>query len=98
MEYVGVGDINIHVTSAPEKIHLQSQRGGVGDIRLPDLRSQKYRCSRNIIAIMCSDGISSRFAGDKGLPLDKSAQHIAGFIMDDYIREYGDATVLVVKR
>jgi hypothetical protein len=47
---------------------------------------------------MCSDGISPRFSGDKGLPLDKSAQHIADFIMENYIREYGDATVLVVKR
>jgi hypothetical protein len=51
---------------------------------------QKHRCGRNIIVIS--------FSGDKGLPLDKSAQHIADFIMENYIREYGDATVLVVKR
>ncbi len=98
LEYVGVGDINIHVTGTPEKIYLQSQRGSVGDIRLPHLRSQKHRCGRNIIIIMCSDGISPRFAGDKELPLDKSAQNIADFVMKNYISEYGDATVLVVKR
>ena len=98
LEYVGVGDTYIHVTGTPEKIHLQSQRGVVGDIRLPDLRLQKHRWGRNIIIIMCSDGISPSFTGDKDLPLDKSAQHIADFIMKNYIREYGDATVLVVKR
>ncbi len=98
LEYVGVGDTYIHVTGAPEKIYLQSQRGVVGDIRLPHLRSQKHRWGRNIIVIMCSDGISPSFAGDKGLPLDKSAQSIANYIMENYIREYGDATVLVVKR
>jgi serine/threonine-protein kinase RsbT len=98
LEYVGVGDIDIHVTGTPEKIHFQNQRGVVGDIRLPDLRLQKHRCGRNIIAIMCSDGIMPRFSGDRDLPLDKSAQHIADFIMKNHIREYGDATVLVVKR
>jgi len=98
LEYVGAGDTYIHVTGAQEKIYLQSQRGVVGDIRLPHLRLQKHRWGRNIIAIMCSDGISPCFAGDKDLPLDKSAQHIADFIMENYIREYGDATVLVVKR
>lgn len=98
LKYVGVGDIYIHVTGTPEKINLQSQRGIVGDIRLPHLRLQKHRWGRNIIVIMCSDGISPRFSGDKGLPLDKSAQSIANYIMENYIREYGDATVLVVKR
>ncbi len=97
LEYVGVGDTYIHVTGTSEIIHLQSQRGVVGDIRLPDLRLQKHRCGRNIIVIMCSDGIMPQFTA-KDLPLDKNAQHIADFIMENYIREYGDATVLVVKR
>lgn len=98
LEYVGVGNTYIHVTGTPEKIHLQSQRGAVGDIRLPDLRLQKHRWGRNIIIIMCSDGISPRFSGDRDLPLDKSAQQIADFIMKNHVCEYGDATVLVVKR
>jgi len=97
LEYLGVGDTDIQVTGTPEKIRLRSQRGIVGDIRLPNLRLQRHRCSRNIIAIICSDGISPRFTEEE-LPLDQNAQHIADYIMENYIREYGDATVLVVKR
>ena len=50
-----------------------------------------------IILIMCSDGISPRFHEEE-LPLDHHAQHIANYIMENYRCEYGDATVLVVKR
>lgn len=97
LEYAGIGDISIQVLGSPRKIHLLSQRGIVGDIRLPDLKLQKHRCGRNIIIVICSDGISPRFT-DKDLPLDQSAQNIADFIMENYRRQYGDATVLVVKR
>jgi len=97
LEYVGVGDTTVHVMGTPRKIHLLSQRGLVGDIRLPNLRSRRYRCGRNIIIIMCSDGIRPRFTEEE-LPLDQNAQRIANYIMENYRRQYGDATVLVAKR
>jgi len=97
LEYLGVGDTSIHVMGTRKKIHLLSQRGIVGDIRLPNLKPQRYRCARNIIIIMCSDGISPHFT-EEDLPLDQNAQHIANFIMENYRRQYGDATVLVTKR
>jgi len=97
LEYVGVGDTGIQVMGSPQNIHLLSQRGMVGDIRLPDLKLQKHRCGRNIIITICSDGISPRF-NDEDLPLNQSAQSIADFIMDNYRLQYGDATVLVAKR
>ncbi|MCK4344836.1 MAG: SpoIIE family protein phosphatase, partial [Bacteroidales bacterium] len=97
LEYVGVGDTSIHVYGNPEKIILLNHKGIVGDIRFPDLTLQKFRCSRNLIIIMCSDGIKSRYSKED-LPLDRSAQHIANFIMKNYHHQYGDATVLVAKR
>jgi len=97
LEYLGVGDIYSCVMGAPQKIYLQNQRGAVGDIRLPELKARRHPCGRNIIIIMCSDGINPRFTGDD-LPLDQNAQHIANFIMENYHRQYGDATVLVAKR
>jgi len=97
LEYVGVGDTTVNVMGTPQKIHLPSQRGIVGDIRLPDLKSHRHRCGRNIIIIMCSDGISPRFTEEE-LPLDQNAQRIANYILENYRRQYGDATVLVAKR
>jgi len=97
LEYLGVGDISSHITGTFPKMYLQNQRGLVGDIRLPDLKSQRHRCGRNIIIIMCSDGIRPRFT-DEELPLDQNAQRIANYIMENYHRQYGDATVLVAKR
>ncbi len=97
MEYLGVGDTSIDVMGTPQKIYLQSQKGMVGDIRLPDLKLQRFRCGRKIIFIMCSDGILPRFT-EENLPLQQNAQHIANFIMENYHRQYGDATVLVAKR
>ncbi len=97
LEYVGVGDTSIDVMGTPEKIYLPSQKGMVGDIRLPNLKLQRYRCARNIILIICSDGISPRFTEDE-LPLDQHAQQVANYIMENYRLEYGDATVLVAKR
>lgn len=97
MEFLGVGDIGIDIMDTPEKIHMLSERGTVGDIKQPNLKLKKYRCGRKIIVIMCSDGIRQRFTEDE-LPLDKHAQDIANYIMRNYRCEYGDATVLVAKR
>ncbi|MBW2051321.1 MAG: ATP-binding protein [Deltaproteobacteria bacterium] len=97
LEYVGVGDTTVHVMGAPQEMHLLSQPGLVGDIRPPDLKSRRYRCGRKIIIIMCSDGIKPHFT-EKKLPLEQNAQRIANYIMENYRRQYGDATVLVAKR
>ncbi len=97
LEYVGVGDTSIHIYGNPEKINLRSRKGMVGDIRLPNLKLQKFRCGRKIIIIMSSDGIKDHYSKED-LPLDRSAQHIANFIMKNYHHQYGDATVLVAKR
>jgi len=97
LQYLGVGDTTVDVMAAPPKQHLHSQRGLVGDIRLPHLQLQRHRCGRKIIIIMCSDGISPRFT-EQELPLEQNAQRIAQYIMENYCRQYGDATVLVAKR
>ncbi len=97
LEYLGVGDTSIDVMGTKQKINLLSRKGMVGDIQLPNLKLQRYRCGRKIIFIMCSDGISPRFTEDN-FPLEQRAQKIANFIMENYRREYGDATILVAKR
>ena len=97
LHYLGVGDTTVDVMGTANSIHLHSQRGLVGDIRLPNLKIQRHRCGRKIIIIMCSDGISPRFTEDE-LPLEQNAQCIAQYIMENYCRQYGDATVLVAKR
>ena len=97
LEYVGVGDTTINVMGTSPKIHPISQIGVVGDFRAPNLKLQKFRCGRKIIIIMCSDGIKDHYSKED-LPLERSAQHIANFIMENYCRQYGDATVLVAKR
>ena len=97
LEYLGVGDITIDVMGTKQKINLLSRKGMVGDIRMPNLKLQRYHCERKIILIMYSDGIIPRFSKND-LPLDQSAQHIANFIMENYHYQYGDATVLVAKR
>jgi len=97
LEYAGVGDTSTQVLGSPQKIPLLNQRGLVGDIRLPELKLQKHRCGRNIIITICSDGISPRFS-DKDLPLAEGAHRVAVFIMENYSRQHGDATVLVAKR
>lgn len=97
LEYLAVGDTSIDVMGVPEKIYLLSQRGMVGDVRLPDLKLQKFRCGRNIILIMCSDGINQRFTEGE-LPMGQHAQQLANYIMKNYCHDYGDATVLVAKR
>ena len=97
LQYLGVGDTTVDVMGAASPIHLHSQGGLVGDIRMPHLKLQRHRCGRNLVIILCSDGISSRFT-EQELPLEQSAQHIAQYIMENYCRQYGDATVLVAKR
>jgi anti-sigma regulatory factor (Ser/Thr protein kinase) len=93
--YIGVGDTFVKVFSR-HKLSLHG-RGGIVGQSLPKLKLQKFSCNRRLTIIMCSDGIHFRFT-EKDLPLKKSAQQIADFIMKNYIREYGDATVLVAKR
>lgn len=97
LEYLGVGDTFIDVICPDQKISFLNQGGIVGTFKMPALRIQRHRCRRKIIIIMCSDGIMHRFT-ENDLPLDQSAQKIADFIMGNYQREYGDATVLVAKR
>ena len=81
-----------------KKISLWNREGILGmNGEMPNLHLQKFNCGRKIIIIMCSDGISVHFT-EEGLPLNKSAQNIADFIMENYRRQYGDATVLVAKR
>lgn len=97
LEYLGVGDTSIDLMNSPEKINLFSQKGMVGDHRPPNLQLQRYHCGRNMIAILCSDGIRPRFT-EADLPLEQPAQKIANFIMENYRQQHGDATVLVAKR
>lgn len=97
LEYLGIGDTFIDVICPDQKISFLNQGGIVGTFKLPTLRTQRHRCRRKVIIIMCSDGIMHRFT-ENDLPLDQSAQKIADFIMGNYQREYGDATVLVAKR
>lgn len=96
LQYLGIGDTGIRIFSK-DKITPYSQSGIVGEFRLPTFKLQKYPCTSKIIVIMWTDGITPKFI-EEDLPLNQSAQKIANFIMDNYRREYGDATVLVAKR
>lgn len=97
LAYLGIGDTFIDVICPDQKISFFNQSGIVGAFKIPTLRTQRRRCRRKVIIIMCSDGIMHRFT-ENDLPLEQSAQKIADFIMKNYQREYGDATVLVAKR
>jgi len=97
LQYVGVGDTSISVIDTHKKIQVFNQSGIVGE-RLPNLTLQKHRCSGKIILIMCSDGISLHYKKGNLLLEQRNAQQIANYIMRNYRHQYGDATVLVVKR
>ncbi len=96
IEYAGIGDTIIQVFSK-NKITPSSQSGVVGQFMMPAIKLQKFPWKGRIIAILCTDGISAHFRKED-LPLNQDAQAIARFIMSNYRRSYGDATVLVVKR
>ena len=96
-EYIGIGNVSIRIMQTTKKISLINQNGIVGKQMPTILRMQKYNNGRKLIVIMHSDGVNSNFI-EEDLPLNKNAQFIADFIINNYSRKYGDATVLVAKR
>ena len=96
LEYIGVGDTFAKIWGKNRK-SLYNKGGIVGMSDLPPIQIQKYNYSDTIAIVMCSDGIRDIFEADD-LPLEKHTQKIADHIMNEYAREQGDATALVIKR
>lgn len=95
MHYCGVGDTFINVYS-PEKITFRSQQGIVGTFKLPIIKTTTKRSLNSATIVMCTDGIKNHFTS-KTLPVHNHAQIIADYIMGNFRRENGDATVIVIK-
>lgn len=95
ISYLAVGDTFIE-TYANEKKSFISKDGIVGAFQLPVLKIKEIQNDECSVIVMCTDGIKNNFYG-RELPLVESAQYIADYIYLNHKREYGDATVIVIK-
>jgi len=94
--YAAVGDTFLKFLTGRRQ-QLTSQRGIVGQFRMPTVRVEKRALSKNdMIFALCTDGIKDHFAG-ADLPPITGLQDTAAHILTHYRREYGDATVLLIK-
>jgi serine/threonine protein phosphatase PrpC len=96
IQYAAVGDTFLQFLSG-DGTQLVSQRGLIGPFRMPVVKVVKKACrQKDVLVAMCTDGIKDHFSG-KELPIDKQPQVIADHIFSNYRREFGDATVMVIK-
>lgn len=93
--YLGVGDTHAKLYTT-KTIPLDTQSGIIGAFPLPTLREKIHELKSDSTIVLCTDGIQERLSR-KSLPLKSSSQIIAETIFTNYRREYGDATVLVIK-
>lgn len=93
--YVGVGNIGIHVYSR-QPIKPISKNGILG-FRLPSLLEMRYVFVPGDIFVLYSDGVSTRFAQENNIELRQEPQQISEFILARYGKTIDDATVLTIK-
>jgi hypothetical protein len=95
--YAGVGNVEVRVFNALERIHPVPNNGTLG-VRLSAVRLWRHRWSAGAIIVMATDGLSASWdiRAYPGL-LKKSPQLVAGVLLRDYGRESDDATVLVAR-
>jgi len=95
-QYAAVGDTFMKILTGKDN-SPSSQPGMVGPFRMPVIRIVKRTCDRkNMLVALCTDGIREHFSG-KDLPIDADVHSIAGEIIQRHRREYGDATVMVIR-
>ncbi|HWB94583.1 MAG TPA: ATP-binding protein [Puia sp.] len=95
-QYAAVGDTFLKFLTGRRQ-QLTSQRGIVGQFRMPVVRIVKKTASKKgMLFALCTDGIKDHFTG-ADVPTDGSIQEMAAHIITRYRREFGDATVLIVK-
>ena len=101
IEYLGIGDTNLRLfgPNGEESCHCFGKPGLVGsNLRVSGrIESHAIRAEDGLVAVLHTDGVSDRFSG-VDLPLNHAAQDIADFVMHHHRREYGDSTVVVLKR
>ena len=95
VNYVGVGNIGIHVYSR-QPIKPISKNGILG-FRLPTLLEMHYTYEPGDTFILFSDGISARFAQDDAVDLHQTPQAISESILERYGKTIDDATVVTIK-
>jgi serine/threonine protein phosphatase PrpC len=94
--YAAVGDTFMRILTGKSS-QLISQPGIVGPFRMPVVKVIKRTCKReNMVVALCTDGIKDHFSGSD-LPIDADVHSIADDIIGRYRREYGDATVMVIR-
>lgn len=95
LSYVGVGDTFIKVYSDKPK-SISSQNGIVGAFALRTIVKKTMALDAETTIILCTDGIQNRM-NRESVNLISPAHEIASFIFNNYRRENGDATVMVIK-
>jgi len=94
--YAAVGDTFMKILTG-RNAQPVSQPGVVGPFRIPVVRVVKRTYSRkNMVVALCTDGIKDHFSG-ADLPVRAEVHSIADEIITRYRREYGDATVMVIR-
>lgn len=92
VEYVGLGNIEIHCTNP--NIKPISMAGILGhNWRTPKVFKFKYQ--KNDLFAMFSDGISGRF--DIKAYSEGNCKHTASRIFNDFGKDHDDATVMVIR-
>ncbi|NJK80489.1 MAG: SpoIIE family protein phosphatase [Chloroflexaceae bacterium] len=95
MQFVGVGNIGVHVLSS-RPIKPISKNGILG-YRLPTLLLLDYVYNSGDTFVLYSDGISSRFALDHTSDFTMAPQALAEAILANYGKHNDDATVVVIR-
>ena len=96
-EYCGVGNIAATIFRGSETQHLLSIEGTVG-YRLRPVRSRLATWGSEAVAILCTDGVSSRWSLAKypGL-LARHPGLVASVLFRDHARDTDDATIVVAR-
>ncbi|MCP1661456.1 MAG: hypothetical protein D5R99_08750 [Methanocalculus sp. MSAO_Arc1] len=94
--YCGIGDTSVRLYQGESYTSFQSMPGILGVNYKPvQIQSGDWTGGKSM-AVLHSDGISSRFSLDYALSRE-TPDVIAHYIMDEYWRENDDGTVIVVK-
>jgi phosphoserine phosphatase RsbX len=99
MTWAGVGNVEAVLLRANRRAvpprEALAPRGGIVGYRLPAVRPSAVAVASGDTLIMATDGIRGSFLID--LPLERSPQEIADFILARYARRSDDALVLVAR-
>ncbi|MBU0763972.1 MAG: ATP-binding protein [Bacteroidetes bacterium] len=96
ISYIGIGDTHAYLTGA-ENFCLSNNEGIIGEYQLPTLKVSSHKMTGNELLVICTDGLKSGILREN-INCELSAQNIANSLFNRYVKEYGDATVLVVKK